>query len=491
MGIVQKQGIWNTALAYLGVVLGFLNKVFLFVAFLTEIEYGLVELLIALMVVGTEISQLGSAKIILRFFPYFYQHPKKEGQFLFFILTYTLAGFAFFCGVFLLIDDWLINDYAAETVLFAERYWLLIPLIFAFSVTKALEAVSQSLLKSIIPTFSKQVALRLYHSVAIVLYVWLGWDFDTFMLVYVWGYLVPIILTLGYIIWLGKLRFRWDASLFRSRIFPILLVYGLFTSLTEGAIILVNRLDGIMLGEAYGEALVAVYGYALYFATLVYIPARSLNAIAVPLVAQKLKKRDTEGVKVLYQKTAINNLLIGALVLIGIWINLDAFFALRPKFSEGQSVVGILGLGILFNISTGINRAIIVNSRFYRFDLIANLVMLVVVFTGNYFLIPILQAEGAALTTALGLFLFNSAGSVFIWWKMKIQPFTKKTFLALAIALGTLVLGLLLPETAWPIVDIGYRSVVVSIVYLGLIMWLNISPDISNLVMGLIRRIRK
>ncbi|MEO1450322.1 MAG: MATE family efflux transporter [Bacteroidota bacterium] len=490
MGIVQKQGIQNTVLAYLGVVLGFLNKVFLFVAFLSDVEYGLVELLITLMVVGSEVSQLGSSKIILRFFPYFYQHPQREGQFLFFILVYTLTGFAFFCGVFLLIDEWLINDYAAETVLFAERYWLLVPLIFAFSATKALEAISQSLLKSIIPTFSKQVALRLFHSVAIILYVWLDWPFDTFMLVYVWGYLVPIVLTLGYIIWLGKLRFRWDASLFRSRIFPILLVYGLFTSLTEGAVILVNRLDGIMLAEAFGEAVVAVYGYALYFATLVYIPARSLNAIAVPMVAQQLKKRDMAGVKTLYQKTAINNLIIGALVLIGIWINLDSFFSLQSRFSEGKNVIGILGLGVLFNISTGINRAIIVNSRYYRFDLLANVIMLGLVFLGNYLLIPILRVEGAALTTALGLLLFNSAGSILIWVKLRIQPFTPKTLIALGVALLTLLLGILLPKTGWPVMDIMYRSAIVSVVYLGLIVKLNISPEISNLVFGVLRRLK-
>ncbi|MEL7338867.1 MAG: hypothetical protein AAGM67_00170, partial [Bacteroidota bacterium] len=66
MGVVGKQGILNSITNYVGVILGFVNKTLLFPAILLREEVGLIELLLAGMVLGAEISQFGVTKLILR-----------------------------------------------------------------------------------------------------------------------------------------------------------------------------------------------------------------------------------------------------------------------------------------------------------------------------------------------------------------------------------------------------------------------------------------
>ena len=52
-----------------------------------------------------------------------------------------------------------------------------------------------------------------------------------------------------------------------------------------------------------------------------------------------------------------------------VWLSVDDIFSLLPeKFSGGRLVVFFIGLSQLFNVAMGVNGAIILNSKYYRFD---------------------------------------------------------------------------------------------------------------------------
>jgi O-antigen/teichoic acid export membrane protein len=495
MGIVRRQGFWNTILTYLGVAIAYLNNVFLFREFLLESEYGLIQLLISLMVIGTEFSQFGLGKIIIRFFPYFHQHPQREGSFLFFVILYACLGFALFALLFFSLESVLLTVYAEETVLFVGRHWYLVPMILAFSMLKILRAFSQALLKSVVPVLTQDVLLRVSHTLIIILYLWQGWAFDTFLQFYVWAYFVPVVILLVYLAYLRELKLSFSIGPLGKRVLKLMLYFGLFTLLAEASVVLVSRLDSVMLGalagKGQGELTVAAYAFAFYIATLVYMPARALNSIAGPLAALKLKQRKLMEVQQLYHKTALNNLLTGGLFLIGIWINLDPFFAINDTFSSGKTAAILLGIGNLANMSTGISRAIIVNSKLYRFDLWANLFMLVLVILGNYLLIPLLGETGAAITTMVSLAVFNGGSAWYIWYRMRIQPFHWRNLLGLGVVLAVLLLGLALPDLENPYLDIVYRSALVTVVYVPLVLGLKVSPDLNEMALGVWRRLSR
>ena len=59
MGIVQRNSITITILSYLGILIGYVNKILLLTNFLTEEQVGLVNILTGLAVLYAQFSALG------------------------------------------------------------------------------------------------------------------------------------------------------------------------------------------------------------------------------------------------------------------------------------------------------------------------------------------------------------------------------------------------------------------------------------------------
>ncbi|GAB4411934.1 MAG: hypothetical protein OHK0039_17520 [Bacteroidia bacterium] len=491
MGIVRRQSILNTVYSYAGVALGLLTKLVFFNAWLSKAEFGLIELLITFMVLGSELSQLGVSKLVLRFFPHFHQQGRvREGQFVFFALLYMLAGYGLFAGGALIFRPAIVESYAAKSPLFAASFDYVFALVLAYTLYRVLSSLAQARLRSVMSTLSWNVVVRLVQLVLVLLYHYGGWSFEAFMYGIVLSFAVPAVLTGIDLVAAGGFAFRWGLSAIRRRTRRVLLVYGLYSSLGEMTAMMVNKVDMLMLGWLVGEEVVATYAIAFYITSLIQMPARALRAITVPLIAKHMKHKAMQEIAVLYRKSGITSLVSASLVLIGIWVNLDPLFELTPKHAAGRYAVIFLGLGSLINIITGLHRAIIVNSRHYRFDLYMNVVLLVMAVGTNYWLIPAYGAAGASLATAISLLIFNVGGCLFVWVKFRMHPFGPETLKALLLGAAVLLLGLYLPATGHPLGDIALRSTVVGVLYPALALWLRLSPDLNDLAAMLWRRVR-
>ena len=92
MGIVQKDALRTSIIAYIGLVLGYLNKGLLFLVFLTMEEIGLVNLLVLVGVMFAQFANFGSYNAIWRFFPILQDRDKKHHGFLSFNLLIAGLG---------------------------------------------------------------------------------------------------------------------------------------------------------------------------------------------------------------------------------------------------------------------------------------------------------------------------------------------------------------------------------------------------------------
>ena len=98
---------------------------------------------------------------------------------------------------------------------------------------------------------------------------------------------------------------------------------------------------------------------------------------------------------------------------------------------------------------------------------------------------------GAAYATALSLAVFNVVKWIFVWIKLKLQPFTAaflKVILIGAIAVG---INLLLPKIDLVIGDMLYRSAIISIAYLSMILITRTSPEVEKVVSTGLKWIRR
>ncbi|MEL6254139.1 MAG: MATE family efflux transporter [Bacteroidota bacterium] len=482
MGIVQRQSFWNLIYTAVGVVLGTVNKLFLYSEWLSEAEFGVIELLLAFAVVSTEFSLLGGEKIATRFFPYFKDNKKKQGKFVSFVATYMLLGFLLVSLVLLIIRPWVIAEYAEKAPLFSSRFIYLLPFCFGFASFRVLQAFSQALLKSVVPNFAFHVGMRLFHAGIIILYYFEYLDFELLLMGYVLGYSVPGFLIAAYLIWLKKLAFSVSLDFWKTRIAKIIIVYGLFVLLADASMVLLGRIDAMMIGRILGEIPVGAYGIALYIANLVTIPKRAISNIVAPLIAIRYKERNWKEIGMLYQRNAMVNLLLGGLVFIGIWANIDSFFALMPKHIAGRDAAILIGMGFLFSIAAGPNRQIIIVSRHFRFDLYLNITLLLIAIISNYFLIPVYGLAGAAFATAFTLSLYNIAGIIFVYLKFKVLPYTWQTLTGVGILILVLAFGLYTPMPENQILAILVRSICMAMIFGIIIYVLKLLPEANQLV---------
>ena len=203
-----------------------------------------------------------------------------------------------------------------------------------------------------------------------------------------------------------------------------MLHYGGITLLTSSAAILVNRIDVLMLGYYLKIENVAFYTVAFFMASLIQIPARSILQIVKPLLAKAWSEGDVNEIANLYSKTSINQMIIGLLLFIGIWMSLDDVLTFVPKKYQGiQMVFFYASLAKLIDVSAGVNGAIIATSEKYRFDLYINLVLIIVTIISNVIFIPKYGIEGAAMATALALFIHNMVKILILYSIYQIQPF--------------------------------------------------------------------
>ena len=70
MGIIQKDALRTAIVSYIGMLLGYVNKVLLFVILLSQEEVGLINLILALGLLFAQFANLGSINSTWKFFPY-------------------------------------------------------------------------------------------------------------------------------------------------------------------------------------------------------------------------------------------------------------------------------------------------------------------------------------------------------------------------------------------------------------------------------------
>lgn len=480
MGIVRRQSIYNAALIYLGVAIGFCNKVVIFQYYLTQAEYGMLGLIASAMVLGSELSQFGAARLVYRFFPHFKRDPAREGAFAMFVLLYVLAGYVLALLLLLPIRGHLVGFFADNSPLFTSQFWLLLPAILAHTFYRVSEAMARSHLRSVVPTLTWEVLVRLWQTVVVLLYAFDWLTFDAFAAGYVLSFFVPGVIIIAYLIYQKKLRLSLDFSVLRRRAIRVLVRFSLMTSLSYVAYFVVLRVDVFMVGGLLNEAAAGAYDFAFYLVYMMLTPTKSISSITLPLLSDHLKHRRMAAIQDLHHRSSTTGLILAQLLFLLMYINLDAFFQVFPKFSEAQSVIILLGLGNLSTVLVMSMRWLIINSRHYRFDLISSLLFMAVVVGGNFWLIPLMGIDGAALATAISLLLYNASGAIYVRHYFGLSALNRAKWLALALLGLCLLLGLNLPTLPNPWADMVLRSAIMLPVYVGAVLALRLSPDLND-----------
>lgn len=480
MGVVIRQSIYSTIISYAGVVIGYINLLYLYPKFLSLEQVGLFRTIQDAAILLSPFAQFGLTQSIFRFYPKFVKEKSESHTFITLMMLLALGGFALFFIAFKIFEAPLLSYFqnnAKEIIQYSSWVlWLTLVLVLI----GVLEAFSRSLLKTAITNLLREVVARLLLSILVLLYFSGMISFDQFIIGSVVAYLICMTLLILYLWQQGEISIKTDFTKLDQSGFPELFKYSILSFAGTAGMILIGKIDSMMVSAMLGLASNAIYTTAFYMATVIEIPRRALSQITMPLISKAFEQQEIKEVESLYRKTSINQFIIGTLLLIGIWINLDNIFDLMPKgenYELGKWVVIIVGFGKLIDMLFGPSSEIIVLSKYYKFNIVLIITLAALVILGNNILIPHYGIVGAAWGSAFALILFNMIKFIFIYIRLGIQPFGKATLKVLIIGIITLAVNFLILKSENTLFDIMIRSGITTIVFSTLILLFNVSAD--------------
>ncbi len=499
MGIIIRQSIKTSLISYVGVVIGALNFIWFFPKFLSAEEVGMFKFIQDTGVMLSLFAQVGAASIIDRFFARFKQEAETHSGFLAFMLMYSWAGFFLFCALFIGFKDFWLSFFVENAPGVSNFFYWLIPLTLFMIYQNMFEAYARAHLRIVIPAFLREVYLKLVATFVIILYFIGLISFYQLVVVYILGYGLTNIFLFIYIFRLRVIPKLKDIRFPEKVAVKQILTYSAFILIGGGAAILGTRIDTWMLASMVGNEGLGIYSIAFYIGTVIEMPRRAIAQISLPIIAQALVDKDLPKIGFLYSRTALNQLIVGAFLFLGIWCNVDDIFQVMPNtetYIQGRWVLLFIALARVFDMATGVNGEIISQSVYFRFNTIAVGALAVLIVITNYIFIPVYGISGAAFATALSVVAFNLMKWGFLWYKLNLQPFDKSFLVVLAIVLITFLLATWLPLPApadiqSAVINILIRSILITLVYLGAVYMVKVSPEGNKLAEELMLRFRK
>jgi len=495
MGIVQREGIRTMMASYLGIILGFFNRFYFFIIFLSEEEIGLVSVLLSTGVLLGNISLLARTNVMRRYFPFFNLTDSRKLSFFGYNLLVTIIGVVLLGVVMFVFQDFFISFFKDKSPMLETYY----PMIFVTSSAVAFfyffEGYLKVLYKNVFATIAQEFILRVLMFVVIVFYG-VGWiSFDSLVLSLCFLQFSTPLLLIVYLYSLGEKPLQFKKVRVSKKIRKLFFSYAIFSYMNSLASMLMLSLDLLMISSILDLAYAGVYSIVVYMIRVLTVPYTAITRVAVPLVSQHWKDRDMDKMAKLYKDTSSISLIIGLFTFLGVWVSRDDLFGLLSSsgsdFTTGIPVFLFFMLGKVVDMFFSLNGVILVTSKKFKYDSIFNGLLLITAFGLNLWLIPIYGITGAAIATSTSLVLQNVSRTIFVWKSYGLHPFTQSQFKVML--LFGVVLGLFefviptITGNVWA--NMAVNSVLVTLLFPGFIYLLKLEPILVNYVNPVLMKI--
>ncbi len=483
MGIIARQSLLNSLITYTGIGLGFVLTILLYPHILDPDQYGLTRILISASMISAQFAHLGVRQSIIKYFPFFTRTNTEKHGLLFWTFLIPFIGFILFGVIFWLFQDTILNYYRQESPLFLDYYLWILPITLFILYFEVLNSYLRSLKDSTSGSIVSEVLNRVFVIIFLALYFFDLIRFSHFVTLFAISYGVQPIL-LGFQIYRqGEFKLKPNLHILRKPLVKGISTYGLYSLLGGLTTVIVWNVDIMMLGGMSGLADTGIYAIAFYIGSVITVPQRSIEKIAAPMVSGFIQKKDWESLAEIYRKTSLNQMITGLLIFGLIWLNIDLIFALLPEeYAAGKWVVFIVGIGKLFDMATGVNGTILMNSKHYRVAFYTNLLLVGITILTNYLLIPLYGIIGAAIATALSILIYNAVKFFYVWAKMYLQPFQLSSFFISLSGIITIGLIYLLIDFDSIVLNVLLRNSLFIITFLMPLLYLNVSPDLNRMI---------
>ena len=488
MGLIEQQTIKGTFYSYLGVVIGFINLAVLSPVIFTAGEIGVTQVMMAIATIIAQIGGLGFSNVTNRLFPWFRNRASAHNGFLSLGLLITAAGFLLTALVMIFWLPGFEEANRGKSELLSDYAYYIPVLVGMIMFFTLLDNFCKVLFNAVIGTFLRDFLLRIINLGLILTYHFGFIRFSGYVSGFVLSQALPAIVIIIYLLRRGEFRLTGFTSFIDRKLVKELVSlsgYGVIAGLSGIAI---TNIDKYMVNSYIGLSEAGVYSIAVYFTTLILIPARMMGKISIPIVAEAWKRGDAGVIDNIYKRSSINQYLIGLLIMVGLFGNFHNIFSfLPPEYGGTESVVVLFAFTNIVNVSAGISQYILGTSPLYRYFSYLMLLLIILVLVTNYLLIPVMGITGAALASFISMTLFTLLTVFILWKKYRLWPYSFVHLRATVCAVIVLLVSNLIPEMNLYI-DVVVRSSVIILLFGVMTLVCKLSVDAENLFARIVGR---
>lgn len=478
MGIVFKQSLKNIISSYAGFGIGAVNVLLLYPNFMRQDYYGLVTFLLSAGSLVWPIMAFGTPNSLVKFYSFYKTKSERDklmsmNLLLPLIVGATMGLLAFvFHGFILEYFNW-------KGTLVGDYLWLIFIIAISIAYFELFFAWGKTQMKSVFGNFMREVFHRICTSILLILVYFSVIDMEVFFYLLTSIYVLRtfVMAVYAFVLYFPKITFQFPTN--KTRV----LKYSFLMFIAGSVAMVMLDLDKVMIEPYMTIENVAIYGIAIYIASVIAVPSRAMHQITYPMTASILNRKDRAALKDLYKRSSESLLVVGGLIFLLIVCNVHQLYQIIPEeYRVGMSVVFLISVVKLYDNLLGNANSILYNSDYYRWVLFSGVFLALTAFVLNIWLIPKFGIYGAAYATFIAFFAYNSLKLFLVQWKFGLSPFTSKTLLII-IGIATIGLGFYFWEFPWhPLANIFLKSTALTITYMLFAHLFKVSEDISELI---------
>ncbi len=498
MGVVVRQSIKGSIMNYIGVIVGFFTTFFIVTKYLTTEEVGLTRVLVDASILLSGLAQLGTSTSAMRYYPYFKDEKERDHGFFGWSVIIPFVGFIIFSILFFVFKQPIENYFSQNSELFVDYIYFVIPMSFFMTYLLVFETNSNLLMRIVIPKFIREVGIRLMTLVVYLLYAFDVINLDGMVISLCLTYGIATLLNIIYLFSLKKVSFKIEPAYISKWLRKDFIFYTLFLIATSLAGNLIPVLNTFFVSGKLGLAVAGINTIAVYIASMVEIPYRSLAAISRPQISQGMKDNNMLEVNNMTKNVSLHQFMASMFIFFLIWINIDLVYALIPNgnvYDEAKFVVLILSVVKIINTSLNVGATVLSYSKYYYYSLLFTVILTVTAIYMNIKLIPIWGMEGAALASLVSYIVYYTFLLTFVNWKIKVSPLSMRELYTVIIILSLFALDWLLQtyiskhlismfnvELIGKILDSVVRTSLLSIIGIVIIYKSKISKQVNDII---------
>jgi hypothetical protein len=142
-------------------------------------------------------------------------------------------------------------------------------------------------------------------------------------------------------------------------------------------------------------------------------------------------------------------------------------------------------------LSTGANSEILINSGYWKLSFFTQLMVLILLIPGNYFMIKAFGIVGSAYSNLIGFFIYNFIRCMIIKVKYDMLPFDMNTLKVLLIAFLVYLVLLAIPSIENVYLSIALRSTVIVVLFGGAVLFWKVSEDVTKVYVDVKKKLFK